>query len=206
MGDARVIGVFLEQRLKDARRLELIGEGLVGGQGGHVQDEGIENLCFHVIGIASRHGFHGLLEGQRARSVFSRLPILEEDGERSDIVAFALGLGADALGLRTGRGTRLQRVRVGRPAERIAHRHDRDAPVRHPAFGIVLQDFGKRFFRRVEPEGMEQRHRPVELFLCGGVTGNRKVHLPESFPVCRCVVRALRAAHAPDAPAMSSYR
>jgi hypothetical protein len=100
VGDPRVVGVFLEQRLKDAGCLELVGECLVGGQRCDVEYERVEDLRFDVLLIARRHAFHSLLKCRCPRSVIGSLPILEERAESVYVVAFALGLGAHTLRLR----------------------------------------------------------------------------------------------------------
>ena len=176
---AGVVGIFLEQRLENGGRLELVGEGLVGGRGRDVEREGVEDPRFVILRILAGYALHRLFVGQRPRAEFGGLPVLEEQGERADVGAFPFALGANALGLRRGWRACLGGVGVGRPGEGVAHRHDGYAPVRHAARGIVFQHLGKGGLRRVEPERMEQRHRPVELLLRCGAAGDREVHLAE---------------------------
>lgn len=174
-----MVRVLLEQGLQDARGLKLVSEGFVGRHGGHVEHERVQDLCFVILGIAYRHTLHALFEGPHSRPIVHRLPFRKERGQRRNIVAFALALGAHAQCLRHGRFPCLRRVRVDGPAERIAHRHDGNAPIRHPALGVVFQDLGEGVLRRFEPEGVKHRHRPIELLLRGNIARDAKVNLPE---------------------------
>lgn len=91
----------------------------------------------------------------------------------------------------------LKSVCTGRPGERITHRHDGNSPVRHAALGVVLKSLPKLFLRRVEPEGMEQGHGPIEILLRICATRHGKVdNLPELFE-CDVSQRALFAVLGP---------
>jgi len=51
--------------------------------------------------------------------------------------------------------------------------------MRHGTAGIALSDAGKRFPGGIEPERMEQGHRPIERGLHRGRAGRREVDLAE---------------------------
>jgi hypothetical protein len=73
------------------------------------------------------------------------------DGERVDIVALALRLGADGLGLLDGRKPERE-IRRRRRAVRIVEQRQRDAPEGHAAFGIGLRDILEYFPGLAIPE------------------------------------------------------
>jgi len=92
-----MIGILLEQRLKDTRRLVLISKALVGGHGRDVERQRVENPRFYILGVLGRHALHRLFVGDRARTKWDGLPILEKCVQSGDVVALTLTLGANAL-------------------------------------------------------------------------------------------------------------
>jgi hypothetical protein len=73
------------------------------------------------------------------------------DGERVDVVALALRLGADGLGLLYGRKPERE-IRRWRRGVRIVEQRQRNAPEGHAAFGIGLRDILEYFLGLAIPE------------------------------------------------------
>ena len=203
---AGVLRVLAEQRFENSRRLELVGKGLVGGQRGGVEQQGVEHLGFHVLRVALGDALHRLLPRHDPRAVIHAFPIPEERAHCLDVFALAGAAAAQARGFDRRRGRGLHGVGIGGPGERVTHRHERDAPVGHGAFRVVLQHTGEGFLGGIEPERVEQRHPPVELLLGCGVAGHREADLAEFFrgpPLRRAVV--LVGLHAPGASEPDQY-
>ena len=94
---AGMLRLALEDRLQDRRAFELVGIGLVGRRSRGVERQRVVDLRLVVVRIALRQLLHGLGIGLNARAVVDLLIVGVHDGERIEIVALALGLGADAL-------------------------------------------------------------------------------------------------------------
>ena len=99
--------------------------------------------------------------------------------QRLDPVALALRLRADRPRL-FERGPGGLRVRPRRHhGERVAEQVERNAPMRHRAIGILLQDALERPARDQEPVRMDHRDAALELGLHLGIAGGGEAQLAE---------------------------
>ena len=103
MRDAGMLRLALENRLEDRRAFELVGIGLVRRRRRDVERDGVCDLRLVLLGIARRQGFHRQEIGLNAEVVIDLVVFDVHDGKRVDVVALALRLGADRLGLFDGR-------------------------------------------------------------------------------------------------------
>src|SRR5882724_7255263 len=99
MRHAGMLWLTYGDRLQDGRALELVGVGLVGWRSRGVQGERIIDLRFVIVGIAQCQLFHGLGVSLHARTVIDLVILGIHGAQRVEVVALALGLGADALSL-----------------------------------------------------------------------------------------------------------
>ena len=99
MRDAGMLRLALRDRLEDRRALDLVGVGLVGGRGRGIERKRVMNLRFVVVRIALRQLLHGLRIGHDAGAMVDLVEVGVHDSQRIQIVALALGRGADALAL-----------------------------------------------------------------------------------------------------------
>ena len=113
--------------------------------------------------------------------MIARLPILNVATERPYVVALTLRFSANPFSLGHCRGGGLHCILISRPSKRIAHRHERDTPIGHPAIWIELKHLLEGRNGMVEPEGMEQGHRTIEFALRRGIAGDGEVYLPQLF-------------------------
>ena len=162
--DAGMLRLAREDRLQDRRAFELIGVGLVGRGSRRVERQRVVDLRLVVIRIALRQLLHGLGIGLDARAVIDFVVIGVHDCKRIDVVALALGLGADALSL-GNRGGALGEILRGRRNVGIKQQAQRNAPIGNAAFGIGLQHIFKYFLRRAVPERVLIQHGLVEELL-----------------------------------------
>jgi len=139
VGDTGMLGLALEDRLQDGCAFELIGIAFICRRRRDVERDGISDLRFVILGITCRQCLHRLEIGLHATTVVDLVVIDVHDGERVDVVALALRLGADGLGLLDGRKPERE-IRRRRRAVRIVEQRQRDAPEGHAAFGIGLRD------------------------------------------------------------------
>ena len=100
------------------------------------------------------------------------------DAERVEIVALALGLGADALRLRD-RGGALGEILRRRRDVWIPQQAQRDAPIGDAAFGIGLQHILEDLLRGAVPERMLVQHAAVEKLLRFRFARCLEMHLAE---------------------------
>src|SRR5712664_5029018 len=113
MRHAGMLWLTYGDRLQDGRALELVGVGLVGWRSRGVQGERIIDLGLVVVGIALCQLFHGLGVSLHARTVIDLVVVGVHGAERVEVVALALGLGADAFSL-GDRGSALGEILGGR--------------------------------------------------------------------------------------------
>ena len=80
-----------ENRLENSRRLQLVGERLVGWQrGGHHRD-GVEDLRFGVGRLPRGERAHRAFVGQGTCSLIDALVVLEQFADGGDVQLLALG-------------------------------------------------------------------------------------------------------------------
>jgi hypothetical protein len=125
-------------------RLPLIHVRLVGGRRGREQSEGIKNGSLAVIGIARLQLLHGLFIGQGARAMVKLVAVLVKRLDGGNVVAFALGFGADGLCFLGCRCTCFQIRRTGRFPDGMVVGHG-NAPIGHAARRIFLGHGSKGF-------------------------------------------------------------
>src|SRR6266436_5579513 len=113
MRHAGMLRLAYRDRLQDDRALELAGVGFVDRRSRRVQGEGIIDLRFVIVGIALCQLFHGLGVSLHARTVIDLVVVGVHGAERVEVVALALGLGADAFSL-GDRGSALGEILGGR--------------------------------------------------------------------------------------------
>jgi hypothetical protein len=102
---AGMLRLALGDHFQDRCTLELAGIGLVGRRGRRIERERVVDLRFVIIGITLRQRFHGLDVGLHAGAVIDLVVVGIHGAERIEIVALALGLGADDFRLGQRRGT-----------------------------------------------------------------------------------------------------
>jgi hypothetical protein len=187
--DAGVLRLALEDRLEDRRALELIGIGLVRRRRRDVERNGVGDLRFVVLGIARRQGFHRQEIGLHAGAVIDLVVIDVHDGERVDIVALALRLGADRLGLFDGCKPERE-IGSRRRCMRIVEQRHRNAPIGHAAFGVGFRDVLEYLLGLAIPERMLVAHRPIKAALRRLVARYDEVDAAE--PLIRFVLRGCR--------------
>ncbi len=119
------------------------------------------DLRFVVFRIARGELFHGLGVGQQARAVIDLVVVGVHDAEGREVVALALGLGADARSFHQ-RGRTLGQVLRCRHGMGIPQQAKRDAPIGDGALGIGLQRLLEGFLRGAIPERVLIKHAAVE--------------------------------------------
>src|SRR5262245_57887607 len=136
--DAWMLGLAREDRLQDRRALELVGVGLIGGRSRGIWCQRVVDLRLVVVWITLRQLFHGLGVGHDAGAVVDALIVGIHDPERRQVIALALGLGADAPCFGQRRRT-LGQILRRRGNVGIEQKAERDTPIGDGAFGIGLQ-------------------------------------------------------------------
>jgi hypothetical protein len=139
-----------------------------------------EDLRLVVLGILLRQG----VEGLRARELAGPLAAIGEvgvvGGDRLDVVALALGLGADAAALLDRGGRRRGGLRRGAlSGERVVHQQGGDAPGGDGAARVVGQHLAERLLAGGVPERVQHRHGLLQLGLHLGVARVRELDLAE---------------------------
>src|SRR5690348_11511730 len=99
MRDTGMIRLTRPNPFQDRRSFELVGIGLVGRRRRNIESKRVVNLRFVVIWIALRQLFHLLEVSQYTCAMIKPVVIGVHGAERVDVVALALGLGADRLAL-----------------------------------------------------------------------------------------------------------
>ncbi len=158
-----MIGLARELLFKERRRLQLVGVGLVGGQGRLAEGQRIEDASLDVLGVLGDQRLHRLLVGHDAGPLIAGRGVAIQLVHRRQVSLLALGAAAAGLGRVHGRPSGDERLRRAVPAERVAPPAHRDAPVRHHAARVLLQHTVERLARRGEPERVQQRDAAVEL-------------------------------------------
>ena len=113
MRHARMLRLTRPDLFKNSRTFQLIGIGLVRRRRPDIERQRIVDLRFIVIRISSCELLHRLEIIQHAGAMIDLVVIGIHCGERFDVVALALGLGADRLAFRE-RGSTLREVLGGR--------------------------------------------------------------------------------------------
>ena len=165
MGDARMIGMPGELRLEDRRRLHGPRIALVGRRlsGGEVQRA--EDLRLVVVAVAVGQSFEGVGQRLHARPRQPLAEMIVIGANRLDIVALALGLGADGpAALDCGEST-LRLFRDRADGEGVADKHGRNSPGGDGTGRVVGKRLAERLLAGDEREGMEQRDAALETFL-----------------------------------------
>jgi hypothetical protein len=109
------------------------------------------DLRFVVVRIARGQRFHGLGVGQQAGAMIDLVVVGVHGAQCREVVALALGLGADAFRF-FQRGRTLGEVLRRRCGMRIPQQAERDAPIGDGALGIGLQRLLEGFLRGAIPE------------------------------------------------------
>ena len=162
--DARMLRQPLGDRLQDRGALALLGVGLVVQVGRGVERDGVGDLRLVVVRIFRRDLLLRVAERADALDVAELVVIGIHQHQRVDVVALALGLGADRLGLLDGREAGREvgpRDRV----MRVVEQRERDAPLRHGAGRVGLQRLLEDLLRGEVPEGVLIAHPAVEAAL-----------------------------------------
>ena len=164
MRHARMVRLALRDRLQDRRAFELLGVSLVGRRRRRVQRERVVDLRLVVFRVALRQLLHRLRIGHDAGAVVDLVMVGIHHGERVDVVALTLRLGADAFALRDGRGA-LGEILRRRRHVRVQEQAQRDAPMGDAAFGVGFECLLEGLLRCAIPERMLVQHRAVEVLL-----------------------------------------
>ena len=175
VGDAGVLRLPLPDRLQDGGALELVGVGLVGGRRRHIQGDRIEDLRLVVVGIFCRQRLHLLQVGLHARLLRGLVVVNIHHRQRVDVVALALGPGANRFRLLD---RRKPERKIGRRyrAVRIAEQRQRDAPIGDGAFRVGLDRLLVDFLGFRIPERVLVSHRAIEPPLRRLVARCREMH------------------------------
>ncbi len=97
MRDAGVLRLAPENGSEDSRTFELVGIGLVGGQSRGVEGQRVVDLRLVVVRVALCQCLHRLGVSLCAREMTEFVMVDIDEGKRVDVVALALGLGADTF-------------------------------------------------------------------------------------------------------------
>src|SRR5208282_3773068 len=131
-----------------------------------------------VIGIARMQLLHCLFISHGAGAVVEFVAVLVKRPYGSNVVAFALGFGADGLRLLDGPCTCLQLRRTGCFPNGMVVGHG-NSPIGHPARRIFLGHGSKRFAGFLVPKRMEHGDGTAELRLHRWIAGNGTTHFAE---------------------------
>ena len=178
MRNAGMVRLALEDRLEDRRALELLGVGLVARRGRNVEGDRVVDLRLVVVGIFRRQRLHRLEISLHARPILDLVVVGIEHGERVDVVALALALGADRLGL-LDRRERRREIRRRRREMRVVPQTQRNAPIGDGARGIRLERILEDVARGLVPERMLVAHGAVEAPLRRLVARGGEMHHAE---------------------------
>lgn len=184
---ARVIRVFCQDALGDARGFHVAAVGLVRGKGNDrlVQCKHVEQRGFDIIGVALGKRLRRFLERQHARLVVLTVRILVVELERGDVVPLALGLRANGFGFLDEFPAALHRRGGRRTDQRIGSCADRNAPVSHGAGRIHLRYFRECIAGLWKPEVVQHGHCPVECLLRLRCTGDRETDVAQLVAIVR---------------------
>ena len=169
-------GHLLEERLEDLGGAQVRRVGLVGGGGGLGDGERPEDAGLGVAGVVLRDLAHRRLVGHDARALGGDIGAREQTGHGVDVALLTPGRRAGGLGLLDGGLAGGDGLRRAQTAEGIAPVRERHAPVRHRAARILGGDRLEVLTGLREPEGMQQRHRPVHVGLDRRRARGLKVH------------------------------
>ncbi len=194
VGDTGMTRLRGENLAQDRRRLQLVGEALVGRRGGDGERQGVVDLRFPIVGIASGQLLHRLQIGKDAAAMVELVVIAEEGAEGLEIVALALRLGAERQAL-LDRGEAVLQHRGGRRRVRIAEPGKRQAPMRHRAGGVELQRLVERVDCRAMPERVLIGHAKIEFGLGRRRARGRELDLAEDPAFARLLRRGGREAN-----------
>ena len=146
------------------------------------------NLRFVVVRVALRQLLHGLRIGHDAGAMVDLVKVGVHDGQRIQIVALALGPGANALALGDHDGA-IGEIFRRRGDVGIPEHAERDPPIGDAALGIGLQHVLEYVLRRAVPERVLIQHSLVEKLLRLRLAGRFEIDGAELF--------RRRSAHAP---------
>ena len=175
-----MVGVLGELLLQHAGRRQVRRVALIGLRLRSREVERVEDLRLVVARILGRERFERAGPIQLARALWTVRPVLVVGRDGVDVVALALGLGADLSAL-IDRGLRPLGPLRARPAarERVGHQEGGDPPRRDRARRVLGQHFAERLLTFREPERVQHGDAAQERFLDGGGTRVLEVDLAE---------------------------
>jgi hypothetical protein len=160
-----MVGLPFEERLQELRRRELTREGEVGGRGVRHHRAGVEDRRLRVLRVGTVQRRERLLVRLRAAGEvpLRRAGVVGERRVRVHLLAVRLRLRERLRLFRRGEA-RSERIGGGEGARhRVAHERHRRPPARHGAGGVRGGDLLERAVGGVEPEGVQHRHRPLDV-------------------------------------------
>ena len=140
MRETGMIRVALVERFENLRRLQVLREGLVGGQRRLRDRQRPEDARFHVGLVLAGHQFRGAFVGHHARALGRHIGAGEQPGDGVDeahLPGCRRAGGPRLVNRRLAVGNGLRRALTGKWVAPIGQGH---APVRHRARGIGLGD------------------------------------------------------------------
>ncbi len=169
--DARMVGMLGELPLEDVGRGQIGPVALVGQRLGAGEIERVEDLGLVVGRVARGQRLERAGPVELSRALGTVRPIVPVGGHGLDVVALALGLGADLPALIDRRLRSLGPLRRGADAgQGVGHQDGGDSPRRDRAGRILHQDVAECFLGLRVPERVQHRDRPLEALLHGGAT------------------------------------
>ena len=194
--DAGMIGILPEFAFQDGSGLQRGRVSLVGWRLRAGEIERVEDLRFVVGRILLRECLVRLGARNSPFSLRTRREVLVVGGHRLDVVAFALGLRADAACL-VDRRLRLVRAlrRCALSGHRIVHEDLSDSPRGDRAFWIFDEHVAERLLAGRKPERVQHRHRALERGLHLRIAARRERHLAQRTGLRIRLVRLRDAVH-----------
>jgi hypothetical protein len=170
-----------ELSLQDCGRFQgagiaLVGRGLAGGE-----VERAENLGFVIVAVALGQRLKSIRQGPHTRAVGPLGEMVVIGGDRLDVIALALGFGADRPAALYGCQRKLCLLVARADRERIADKNGRDPPRGDGARRVAAKCIAESPFARGEAEGMQPRHAALETLLSFRCAGIGKGHLAQSL-------------------------
>ncbi len=134
--------MLAEQRLKDLRRLHLVGVGAVGRVEVRRGHERVQDDRFRVVGIGCGELPHFLLESRHPRTMIEGVPVADERLNRRDVSLLALIVkaGGPRVLERGGDGVEFVRRQASGPEERVVEHDHGTPPMGYAALGVLLGD------------------------------------------------------------------
>ena len=175
-----MLGLGGEEPVQDLAGLALLREARVARGSGRDEHLGVKDRRFVIIRETPREVLERGAVRDGTGAVIGLVAVGVKGVDRGDVALLPVRLRPESGGLFGGGAAGGELRWSGRRPDRVVVRR-RDAPVRHPALGVLRRDLRERGARLFIPERVEQRDGPREGGLELRLAGERELDRAEGF-------------------------